>query len=382
MSKQELLKILDKKLSIDDSYDSGYILGSMCSKTPDFVKDIYIKYLDKNLGDPGLFRGTRQLEIEVVNEIGQLFGSNNIVGTITTGGSESNIIAMLIAKKLRPDIKKPEIVISKACHISFDKAADMMGLIIRKANLNDNYDIDLKHFKSLINENTCAVIGVAGTTSLGKIDPIDKIGDYVKKKDVFFHVDAAYGGFVLPFLKNLNYKVNPWDFTIETVDSITADPHKMGLGPIPSGGLFLRNQPALKNIGVSMPYLAGGNFKHINIVGTRAGAPVIAFWSILRYFGMKYFNELVEKCMRNTKLLVDLISEIDGVTLATEPEMNIVGIKPIKGKTITELDKQLRKRKWMVATHPEFNIIRIVVMPHVQEEHLRYFAKDLKEILR
>jgi len=383
LNKQELLKILEKKLSNDISYDSGYILGSMCSKTPDFLKDIYIKYLDKNLGDPGLFRGTNQLEIEVVNEISQLFGgNNNILGTITTGGSESNLIAMLIAKKLRPDIEKPEIVISKANHISFDKAADMMNLKIRKANLTDKYDLDFDHFKSLINENTCAVIGIAGTTCLGKVDPIDKIGEHLKEKDVFFHVDAAYGGFVLPFLKNLNYKVTPWDFNVESVDSITADPHKMGLGIIPSGGLFLKDQPALKDIGVSMPYLAGGNFKHINIVGTRSGAPTIAFWSILNYFGVKGFNEIVEGCMLNTKLLVDLISEIDGVTLATEPEMNIVGIKPSKGKNVLELDKELRKRKWMVASHPDFNVIRIVVMPHVQENHILHFTKDLKEILK
>jgi tyrosine decarboxylase/aspartate 1-decarboxylase len=354
----------------------------MCSKTPEFVKDIYVKYIDKNLGDPGLFKGTNQLEIEVVNDIGQLFGGNNIVGTITTGGTESNLIAMLIAKKLRPDIKEPEIVISKAGHISFDKAADMMNLKIKKANLTNNYDLDFNHFKSLINENTCAVIGIAGTTSLGKVDPIDKIGDYVNGKDIFFHIDAAYGGFVLPFLKHLNYKVSPWDFSVKSVDSITADPHKMGLGIIPSGGLFLRDNPALEDIGVSMPYLAGGDFTHINIVGTRSGAPVIAFWSILNYFGIKGFKEIIKGCMDKTKLLVELLTEIEGVTLATEPDMNIVGIKPSKGRNLLEIDQALRKRNWMVATHPDFNIIRIVVMPHVQEHHLIQFSEDLKDILK
>ena len=381
LSKGDILKLLEKKLSNDNSYDSGYILGSMCSKTPDFVKEIYAKFLDKNLGDPGLFKGTSSLENELIDEIGQLYGCDNVIGSITTGGSESNFIALLIAKKLRPDIKKPEIVISRAGHISFDKAADIMGLKIRKANLNKNYDLDLDHFKSLINENTCAVIGIAGTTCLGKVDPIDKIGDYIKQRKIFFHVDAAYGGFVLPFLKNLNYHVKPWDFSIKTVDSITADPHKMGLGIIPSGGIFFRNQPFLKNFGVSMPYLAGGNFKHINIVGTRTGAPAIAFWSILRHYGLKFFNELVAKCMINTKFLVDLVSEIDGVTLATDPEMNIVGIKPINGIKLSELDKKLREKKWMIATHPEFNLIRIVVMPHVQEQHLLKFTDDLRKIV-
>jgi tyrosine decarboxylase/aspartate 1-decarboxylase len=382
LSKQEILEILEKKLSIDNSYDSGYILGSMCSKTPEFAKDIYAKYLDKNLGDPGLFKGTNQLEIEVVKDIGELFGVSNIVGTITTGGSESNIMAMNIAKKLRPDLKQPEIVISKAGHISFDKAADMMNLKIKKANLNDDYDLDLNHFKSLINENTCAVIGIAGTTSLGKVDPIDKIGDYIKDKDIFFHVDAAYGGFVLPFLEDIPSASRPWDFRVDSVDSITADPHKMGLGIIPSGGLFLRDKPYLEDIGISMPYLAGGNFKHINIVGTRSGAPTIAFWSILNYFGIKGFKEIIKKCMNNTKLLVELLSDIDGVSIASKPEMNIVGIKPSKDIKLSELDNELRKMNWMVATHTDFNIIRIVVMPHVKEDHLISFTNDLKRILK
>ena len=381
-SKGEILKILEEKLSIDNSYDSGYILGSMCSKTPDFVKEIYAKFLDKNLGDPGLFKGTSSLETELIDEIGQLFGCDDVIGSITTGGSESNFIALLIAKKLRPDIKNPEIVVSRAGHISFDKAADIMGLKIRKANLNENYDLDFDHFKSMINENTCAVIGIAGTTCLGKVDPIDKIGDFIKQQDIFFHVDAAYGGFVLPFLKNLGYKVSPWDFNVETVDSITADPHKMGLGIIPSGGILFRNKAYLKDFGVSMPYLAGGNFKHINIVGTRTGAPVIAFWAILCHYGLNFFNELVEKCMDNTKFLVDLISDIDGVTLATEPVMNIVGIKPTNGMDLSDLDKELRRKKWMIATHPEFNLIRIVVMPHVHEQHLLKFTDDLRKIVR
>jgi tyrosine decarboxylase/aspartate 1-decarboxylase len=382
LNKQELVKILEKKLSSDLSYDSGYILGSMCSKTPEFVKDIYTKYIDKNLGDPGLFKGTHQLEIELVNDIGELFGGTNIVGTITTGGSESNIMAMRIAQKLRPEIKNPEIVISKAGHVSFDKAADMMNFKIKKANLDDNYDLELDHFKSLINENTCAVVGIAGTTSLGKVDPIEKIGAYIKYKNIFYHIDAAYGGFVLPFLKDTDYKASPWDFRVDSVDSITADPHKMGLGIIPSGGLFLRDNPSLENIGISMPYLAGGDFKHINIVGTRSGAPIIAFWAILNYFGIRGFNKMVKACMENTKLLVDLISDIDGVSLASNPDMNILGIKPDKDKNLLQIDKELRKKNWMVATHPDFNIIRIVVMPHVQKDHLIKFSKDLKRILK
>ena len=108
LKKSEIIRILEKKLSQDNSYESGYILGSMCSEPIDFGKEIYVNYLSKNLGDPGLFQGTANLEKELISEIGMLFGGKNIVGSITTGGTEANIMAMRIAKKLRPDIENPE----------------------------------------------------------------------------------------------------------------------------------------------------------------------------------------------------------------------------------------------------------------------------------
>ena len=110
LKKREILKILEKKLRPDYSYDSYSILGSMCTKPLDIGIEIYEKYVSKNLGDPGLFLGTVALEKELVSEIGKLFGGLNILGTLTTGGSEANLIALRIAKKLKPTIRHPEII--------------------------------------------------------------------------------------------------------------------------------------------------------------------------------------------------------------------------------------------------------------------------------
>ncbi|MFX1599570.1 MAG: tyrosine decarboxylase MfnA, partial [Promethearchaeota archaeon] len=297
LEKQEILKILNEKLKRDYSYKSGSILGSMCTEPLDFGVEVYMKYVSKNLGDPGLFLGTAALEEELVDEIAEIFNGKNIIGTFTTGGSEANLIAMRIAKELRPDIADPEVVVPISAHISFDKAADLLGIKLKKAKLNDNFDLDLTHFESLINKNTCGVVGIAGTTSLGLIDPIEDIGKLVEDKDIFFHIDAAFGGFVLPFLKELNYEIPPWDFSVKAIDSITADPHKMGLGIIPSGGFFLRDSSILHKFGFEIPYLAGGNFKHFQIVGTRSGGTVIAFWVILKSLGINGFKNITKRCM-------------------------------------------------------------------------------------
>lgn len=381
-SKQEILRILEKKLLKDNSYESGNILGSMCTEPLDIGKEIYLKYISKNLGDPGLFQGSFELEKEVIQEIGELLGSKEVIGTFTTGGTEANLIFMRIAKKLRPEIKNPEIIVPASAHMSFDKGQDLLGVTLKKARLDENFELDLNHFESLINKNTCGVLGIAGTTALGLIDPIEKIGKIIESQNIFFHVDAAFGGFVLPFLKDLNYQVLPWDFSVEAVDSITADPHKMGLGLIPSGGFLLRDATILQKTGYVIPYLAGGGFSHLHIVGTRSGAPVIAFWAIMKSLGKKGFTKIIKRCMENTHFLAKGISEINGVKLVAEPKMNVVGISTENNKSICEIDEELRKRNWMLGKFEDLNLIRIVVMPHVTKEHLTKFLEDLKEVLK
>ena len=382
LEKREILNLLEKKLEKDFSYDSGSILGSMCTEPLDLAKEIYIKYISKNLGDPGLFLGTAALEEELIFEIGALFGNRNIIGTFTTGGSEANLIAMRIARNLRSDIKNPEVVIPASAHISFDKAADLLNLKLRKVKLKDNFQVDLNHYESLINKNTCAVVGVAGTTSLGLIDPIEEIGKIVEGKNIFFHIDAAFGGFVLPFLKRLGYQIPLWDFSVKSVDSITADPHKMGLGIIPSGGYFVKDASILQKTGFEIPYLAGGTFKHFHIVGTRPGGPIIAFWVILKYLGIKGFNEIIRKCMENTEFLRQRISEINGIKLAVDPIMNVVGITTENGDSICEIENALRNNNWMLGKFLDLNLIRVVIMPHVKREHLSNFVTDLEKIVK
>ncbi|MBD3254409.1 MAG: tyrosine decarboxylase MfnA, partial [Candidatus Lokiarchaeota archaeon] len=382
-SKDEILEFLEQKLSIDYTYDSGSILGSMCTEPHKFGKKIFMKYASKNLGDPGLFPGTANLEKKLVSEIGRLFNGENIIGSITTGGSEANIVAMRIAKKLRPEIARPEIIVPASAHMSFDKGADLMGVKLRKAKLKDNYELDLHHFRSLINKNTCGVVGIAGTTSLGLIDPIEKIGEMIENEDIFFHIDAAFGGFVLPFLEKVNNNIPVWDFRVDSVDSITADPHKMGLGLIPSGGYFIRETRSfLEKIAFEIPYLAGGNFKHLHLVGTRSGATVISFWAILKYLGRSGYEKIVRRCIENTEYLVKRVSEIKGVKLAVDPPMNIVGITTENGDSICLIDEELRKRDWMLGKFEIFNLIRVVIMPHVTQKHLSLFADDLEDIVK
>lgn len=384
ISKEEIINLLENYLKNDMKYESGRILGSMCTNPDDFALEIFMKYPYKNLGDPGLFPGTLEIEKDLIKQMGELYGGKKITGSIVTGGSEANIIAMRIAKKLRPEIKKPEIVCSENAHMSFYKAADLMGLTVRSVKLTKDFVPDMNDYASKINKNTIALIGIAGTTSLGLVEQIQEIAKLAEPEHLFFHVDAAFGGFVLPFMEDLGYNFSPYDFRVSAVDSMTSDPHKMGMGLIPGGGILLRENSAFEKFGYSIPYLAGGDFKHLHITGTRQGGTVVAFWALMKHMGRAGFKKIVKDCYENTLYLEKRIKEIDGIDIAYPAKINVIGIKPCENITnsICRVDQELRKRGWALGLFRNLNIARIVCMPHIKRHHLEQFTEDLEESVK
>jgi tyrosine decarboxylase/aspartate 1-decarboxylase len=210
---------------------------------------------------------------------------------------------------------------------------------------------------------------------MGVVDPIPGLSEIALANDVYFHVDAAFGGFVLPFLKELGLNFADFDFRLSGVCSITVDPHKMGLAPISAGGILFKEEEMMRSIGTRVPYLAGGGTEHTTILGTRSGASAIAVWSLLMHLGRQGYRGVVGRCMRLMSKLVEGIRRIDGINLVTEPTMNMVGISSNE-IDIKSVAKEVRRRGWAVSLFP--NHIRVVVMPHIKSSHIEYFLKDLK----
>lgn len=198
ISKKDILEELDEIQSKDHKYSDGRILGSMCTEAHPFAKEVYCKFLDSNLGDPGLFKGTKYIEDEVINSIGELLSISKPYGNIVTGGTEANIMAMRAARnhaRKYKGIKNGEIIIPDSAHFSFKKAADMMNLKIIEAKLDENYKIDVESVKENISDKTVAIVAIAGTTELGLVDPIEELSKIAYENNIYFHVDAAFGGF-------------------------------------------------------------------------------------------------------------------------------------------------------------------------------------------
>ncbi|MFA7563550.1 MAG: tyrosine decarboxylase MfnA, partial [Methanoculleus sp.] len=297
--------------------DLGYrnILSSMCTPPHPVAARAHALFLETNLGDPGLFPGTAALEDLLVERLGTLMHHPGAGGYATSGGTESNIQALRIAKKLKR-VASPNIVVPASSHFSFTKACDILGLEMRTVPLDDEFRMDAGAVDGCIDQNTVALVGVAGTTEYGVVDPIVALSDIALDRDVFLHVDAAFGGMVVPFLD----RPVPFDFRLPGVSSISVDPHKMGMSTIPAGCLLTRDPEWFACLNVDTPYLTVK--RECTLAGTRPGASVAAAFAVLEYLGMDGMRAVVAGCMENTRRLIEGM-ETFGYPRAVTPDVNV-----------------------------------------------------------
>jgi tyrosine decarboxylase/aspartate 1-decarboxylase len=369
--RDEVLRELDKFQSEDFSFSSGRILGSMCTHPHPIAKEAYLRFLETNLGDPELFPGTKEIESRLISFLSELLHApEEAAGQIVSGGTEGNLTAMWLAKRLTG---KKEIILAENAHFSFRKIASMMDMKLVNVPLTKDYNIDVTKVKSMVNRDTAAVLGIAGSTELGTIDPIPELSDICLDENLFLHVDAAFGGYVIPFLKELNYEVPDFDFKLEGVSTVSVDSHKMGYSAIPLGVVIMRDRKWLDEISVESFCISSK--KQAGILGTRSGGPVAAAYAVARYLGRDGYRKLVEKCMDITKYTEERLEEI-GLNLVTKPTMNVLGLKL---KKLSKVVDKLAEYGWRVNVMSRLSCIRIVIMPQITKEVMDRFIPVLKK---
>ncbi|MHA1801001.1 MAG: tyrosine decarboxylase MfnA [Candidatus Heimdallarchaeaceae archaeon] len=375
---------INHELSKDFDYSTGKILSSMNSDAPPGVKSSFMLNIHRNLGDPALFPGTARIEKKVIQIIGSFFDlPENGTGVIISGGSEANITALWAIRNnwIKHNNKRDRdgltILAPESVHISIDKAADILGLNLVKIPLTEHFQMDINALVEAINSNTIAVIGVAGTTALGTIDPLEEIDRVCTENNLYYHIDAAFGGFVIPFIVpnsyNLSFKA------LGSLVSMTVDLHKMGRVPINGGGLLWRDESFTNEIEFSLPYLVGSP-KQITISGTRSGAAAIAFGEYWQSVGYEGYKENVDKCLSNTKFLADGLLKI-GFNIPVKPVINILGVKPPDNCSVSiyELHKALWEKGWTTSIVNDF--LRLVVMPATERYHLKKFLEVVDSVI-
>jgi tyrosine decarboxylase / aspartate 1-decarboxylase len=367
---EEVLRILEEMKGWDLQYDRFF--STMCTRPHAIAVKAHDLFLETNLGDPGLFPGVAELEARTIGIMGDLLGCPDAVGYVSTGGTESNIQAIRAARSTSR-VRDGNIVVPASAHFSFDKIGDLLNLEVRKADLDEDLRVDISSVERLVDDRTVAVVGIAGTTEFGQVDLIDELAEIALDREIHLHVDAAFGGFVLPFLDS-DYK---WDFRVDGVSSITIDPHKMGMSTIPAGGLLFRTLRDMNALELDTHYLTVA--RQASLTGTRSGAAAAATYAVMIHLGRSGFRKVISYCMDLTRHLVAGSRQI-GVNPVIEPVMNVVALK-VKSPTVVR--SELIKRGWHVSMTREPNrALRLILMPHMTHENIDLFLKDLETTLK
>jgi tyrosine decarboxylase/aspartate 1-decarboxylase len=264
-----------------------------------------------------MYPGIHEMGQEAVRMIGSLLGAPDPVGFITTGGTEANLMAIRLARNLGKKAH-PEFIAPYSRHYSFDLAEELFNVKLRVIEVDETYSPKMGQVEDLINENTVALV-CSTPYDFGGIDPVLEFSALARKYHLYLHVDAAVGGFLLPFMRRLGLEVPPFDFAVPEVTSMTVDPHKLGLCPRPSGAFILRDAALLED---AIP-IDRVLIDTLTASG-RPGSATAAVWAMIRHLGMEGYTKLVEHQIGVTRMLATGISKIEGLRLLTDPACNII----------------------------------------------------------
>ena len=353
----ELFCFLEGKRREDRTWD--HILSSMCTIPHPVAVRAHTLFMDANLGDPGLFPGTLAIDELLIRWFATLFHAPDAGGCSTSGGTESNI-QVLRFTRTRKETETPNIIVPASAHFSFEKACRMMGIEMRIAPLDDQFRMKVDATADLIDKNTCCIIGIAGTTEYGMTDPIPALGRLAEEEEIHLHVDAAFGGPVLPFMDD----APGFDFSVPGAGSISVDPHKMGMSTIPAGVLMVRDEECFSSLLVETPYLTVK--QAYSLTGTRPGAAVAGAYAVLAHLGYTGMRDVVAGCMENTRRLTEGM-EAYGIRRRVNPDVNVATFEPV---TVPD--------PW-VTSRTRQGDLRIVCMPHVHRDIIESFLQDIGE---
>ena len=367
---EHIKKQLEDFYRKDVHFDDGLIFNSTWTKPMDIAMYAHTKFIESNLGNPLLYPGTMEMQNRCVEFMGNMLNLKNPYGRILSGGTESNITALWIARKL---FGKGKVIYPKSAHISVLKALDILSLEGIEIPLDDDFRADVGEIEKNLKDDVIAIVLAAGTTLFGTVDPIKDVGDVAQDK--FLHVDGAFGGFLLPFMERMGLWGEAYDFRVDAVKSFSVDPHKMGMSTLPSGALLMR-EDYFTCIRFEAEYLSSGHTD--TLLGTRCSAAVAATYAVINYLGYEGYMDYVKKCFAVRDYALKRFEE-EGFEILHKPPMTIVNIK---FRNPRKVYRELMRRKIYVSLNSEYSSIRLVFMPHVTERKVDILIENLREIVR
>tara|TARA_B100000315_G_scaffold258691_1_gene311720 strand:+ start:11732 stop:13195 length:1464 start_codon:yes stop_codon:yes gene_type:complete len=389
LSRDLLLNKMRTYAADDSDWKSGKtwsLVYNVGNDHTEMLKEAHSLYFSENALNPLAFKSLKKFEHEIIQmSLGLLHGDAETVGTLSSGGSESILMAVKTSRdaalKQKPWIKKPEIILPESAHVTFVKAAHYFDLKTVLAPLKADFTVDTDKIERLINKNTILLVGSAPQYPQGIIDPIEIIGDIALKHKLFFHVDACLGGFLLPFLEKLNYDIPKFDFRVTGVTSISADLHKYGYAAKGVSVILYRNMDLLKHQFFIYEKWSGGLYASPGMLGSRPGGPIAAAWAAMQSLGEKGYFKLAAKTMGVAREMMEEINNIPELSVLGKPQMPVfVFGSNSSAVNIFAVADQMEKNGWHIDRQNNPDCIHIIVSPAHSDSNAK-FITDLKNCI-
>ncbi|GEM79552.1 pyridoxal-dependent aspartate 1-decarboxylase PanP [Vibrio superstes] len=379
--------LLDTLVSHSVHTSSPSFIGHMTSALPYFLMPLskIMIALNQNLVKIETSKAFTPLERQVLGMLHSLIyaqsddfyakwmhSAQHSLGAFCSGGTIANITALWVArnnafpangefkgieqqgifKALKHyDYEGIAILVSERGHYSLKKAADVLGigresLIAVKTDENNKICLDDLETKLVELESnrikTIAVVGIAGTTETGNIDPLEEIAKQCQKHQCHFHVDAAWGGATLMSNKHRHLLAG-----IELADSVTIDAHKQLYIPMGAGMVLFKDPHAMASVEHHAAYILRKGSKDLgshSLEGSRSGMAMLVY-SSMHIISRPGYELLINEGLDKARFFADLVSKQDDFELITDPELCLLTYRYIPARVRTALEKATGKNK-------------------------------------
>jgi glutamate/tyrosine decarboxylase-like PLP-dependent enzyme len=329
MSKTEVLTALDRARENDAKWREGRTFSLVYWAGDDVLELLqaaFFKYFSENALNPLAFPSLRRFETEVVAMAGGLLGHEGAAGSMTSGGTESILMAVKTARdwaRTEKNITEPEMIVPESVHPAFEKAAHYFGVRIVHAPVDASMRCDVDAMKKLITDKTILLVGSAPAYPHGVVDPITEIAKLALDHGILCHVDACVGGFMLPFARKLGRDVPAFDFSVPGVTSMSADVHKYGWAAKGASVVLYRTRELRRHQFIVYTDWSGGLYGSPSAPGTRPGGPIAAAWAVMHYLGEEGYLRLAKKTLDASDAILAGIRDMPELRVIGDPAMSV-----------------------------------------------------------
>ncbi len=387
VDKREILERLDTFKSEDVDWKSGKVFGYIFDpgqEAMEIGKEAYMKYLTENALDFTSFPSLFKFEKEIVEmAIQHLQGGDQATGNFTNGGTESIILAVKSARdqarKQKPEIKEPEMILPITAHAAFHKAARYLSVKTKLIGVDANFRADIAELKKAISADTILIVGSAPSYAHGVIDPIKEMAAEALKNNILFHTDACVGGFMLPFFKKLGEPVPEFDFSVPGVTSISMDLHKYAYTPKGASLVLYKDRELRKHQIFACSDWTGYTIINNAVLSSRSGGPMAAAYAVLNFLGENGYLNIAKNKIEATKRLLEGVEKHPDLKIMAKPDFCMFSFTS-HTVNIFHLIDEMNSRGWYIQPALSYGPSRHNIHLSINHSNVEWVEAFLEEL--